>query len=111
LIVEDEPDVAQTVGDMLDGCGKIEIAGTALEAIQQVSTNPPDLAVVDVGLPDGDGVALAKTIGIPVILMTARGSFDSIHDCPNVKFVLFKPISATTLIKTVREVLPSVVVS
>src|SRR5919197_1094797 len=52
-------------------------AGTAREALAQVGGRNPDLVLLDLGLPDGDGLDVAKQIrGVgptPIIVLSARG--------------------------------------
>lgn len=78
LIVEDEPEVAEFVQRVLrDATWAADIVGTAAAARQQLAGVAYDLAVVDVGLPDGDGFALCRSLReagnhTPILLLTAR---------------------------------------
>jgi DNA-binding NarL/FixJ family response regulator len=78
FLVEDHPvtreGFAQLINyqDDLQICGE---AGTAAEARQGIPVAKPDLAVVDVSLPDGDGVELvrelrAKLPGLPILVLS-----------------------------------------
>ena len=79
LLVDDEPELLKMVQMILqaDGYTRIETAGTFQEALKKCRAWRPDLAVLDVMLPDGDGFALMQKIrsfaDIPVLFLTARG--------------------------------------
>jgi DNA-binding response OmpR family regulator len=80
LIVEDDPDIAQLVARYLDKAGfTAEIATSGRDALQLVSTRPPDLLVLDLMLPQVDGLEVcrmlragATTSALPIIMLTAR---------------------------------------
>lgn len=79
LLVDDEQQLLKVVETILvkDGFRNIFCASTAAEALAVMVRNKPDIAVLDVMLPDGDGLSLLKEIknhrDIPVIFLTARG--------------------------------------
>jgi cobalt-zinc-cadmium efflux system membrane fusion protein len=77
LLVDDDEVLSQVLRRVLtrDGYNVVE-AGNVEQALQQAREHPPSLALVDLRLPDGDGVDLArqleKQVGrFPLILMTA----------------------------------------
>jgi two-component system, OmpR family, KDP operon response regulator KdpE len=78
LLVEDEPQMVRFLRTTLraHGCQVVE-AGTAREALAQASGRNPDLILLDLGLPDGDGLEVAKQIRrsarTPIIVLSARG--------------------------------------
>ena len=77
LLVEDDHVVRGALLRSLSDLGHtVHATGTALEALRRVATNPPDLIVLDLGLPDLDGAdALRMLRGItdtPIIVATAR---------------------------------------
>nr|WP_320132623.1 response regulator transcription factor [uncultured Holophaga sp.] len=76
LLVEDEPAQRQLLAAYLGRAdyGVLE-AGSMAEAQAQLAVGRPDLAVVDLNLPDGDGLELALGLsqgGLPVIVVSAR---------------------------------------
>lgn len=78
LLVDDEPELLTLVGVILkeDGFENIMTASTVSEGIDAAKTQKPDLAILDVMLPDGDGFSLMQQIrafsDMPVIFLTAR---------------------------------------
>ena len=81
LLVDDEPAILQMCQSILkeNGFGNIITANTALNALERMSAKP-DMAVLDVMLPDMAGFMLAKTIReqnlIPILFLTAKGEID-----------------------------------
>jgi two-component system response regulator RegX3 len=78
LIVEDEDSIAEPLATALEREGySTSIAGTAEAALEAVRTESPDLVLLDVMLPDGDGREILKEIRAssktPVIMVSARG--------------------------------------
>ena len=80
LIVEDDPDIANLVARYLDKAGfQTERAATGREALQAIAAKPPDLLILDLMLPQIDGLEIcrllradAATAGLPIIMLTAR---------------------------------------
>ncbi|HEX6872356.1 MAG TPA: response regulator transcription factor, partial [Micromonosporaceae bacterium] len=77
LLVEDDHVVRCAMLRSLTDLGHaVDTTGTALEALRRVAASPPDLIVLDLGLPDLDGAdALRMLRGIsdvPIIIATAR---------------------------------------
>ena len=63
LIVEDEKDIRELLRLCIEGGGfRVSAAGGAGEARRLLQAEPPDLALLDVNLPDGDGMDLCKEI-------------------------------------------------
>lgn len=80
VIVEDEPDIAGIIEMWLRGEGfETVVAGDGEQALEAVTQRRPDLVVLDLMLPDLDGIEVCKrlrsdhrTASIPVIMLTAR---------------------------------------
>ena len=78
LFVDDEPELRRLVIDILsdDGFSNIIDAGTVKTGLILARQEKPDLAILDVMLPDGDGFSLMKKLraftNIPVIFLTAK---------------------------------------
>jgi two-component system response regulator RegX3 len=78
LIVEDELSIAEPLASALEREGySTAIAGTAGDALEAVRSKAPDLVLLDVMLPDGDGREVLREIrstsATPVIMVSARG--------------------------------------
>lgn len=78
LLVDDEPELRKLVIDILSDDGFLNIidAGTVQIGLSLVRQKKPDLAILDVMLPDGDGFSLMKKLrtftNIPIIFLTAK---------------------------------------
>jgi DNA-binding response OmpR family regulator len=77
LVVDDEPKISQLVGDYLERAGYVvEVARDGKTALSRARTEKPDLIVLDLGLPQMDGLdftrELRKTSNVPIIMLTAR---------------------------------------
>ena len=77
LIVEDDPYVRSAmVAELTRRTHAVRTAGTALDGIREVSHHPPEVIVLDLGLPDLDGGQVLKMIraitAAPVLVATAR---------------------------------------
>jgi diguanylate cyclase (GGDEF)-like protein len=85
LVVEDSPSQAERLAEVLAGEGfHVQIAGDAAGAIRCVRTAPPDLVLLDMILPDMNGLEVLRIIKsrsedefIPVILLSAKSDLDS----------------------------------
>ena len=78
LVVEDEVAISEPLAESLDREGfDAEVAGTLDAAREAYLRQAPDLILLDVMLPDGDGRDLAREIrresDVPIIMLTARG--------------------------------------
>ncbi|MEV0582190.1 response regulator transcription factor [Nonomuraea sp. NPDC050310] len=77
LVVEDDELVRAAMIHELDRRGHaVRSAGCALDALREISRRPPDLVVLDLGLPDLDGSEALRMVrgvsDVPVIVATAR---------------------------------------
>jgi len=79
LIVDDEPNILATLAPLLRGRGyEVLTAMNGHTAIEAVDRDKPDLIVLDLGLPDTDGVDLCRRIraslNVPIVVLSARGA-------------------------------------
>jgi two-component system KDP operon response regulator KdpE len=79
LVVDDEPNIIGTVAPLLRSKGyDVLTAMTGRAAIEAQTRDTPDLVVLDLGLPDMDGVdvcvAIRQSSGIPILVLSARGA-------------------------------------
>jgi len=79
LIVEDEKEIRRFVRTALEGEGlRVFESDTLLRGLIEAGTRKPDLIILDLGLPDGDGLDYIRDLrhwsSIPVIVLSARTS-------------------------------------
>ena len=79
LVVDDEPNIIATVAPLLRSKGyDVLTAMTGRAALEAQERDTPDLVVLDLGLPDIDGVdvcvAIRQSSGIPILVLSARGA-------------------------------------
>ena len=85
LLVDDEPALQRAVGPLLRSRGyDVEIAGTAREALDLFAARPPELIVLDLGLPDLEGTEVCRRIraqsAVPIVVLSARsGEADKVN--------------------------------
>jgi len=77
LLIEDERQIRRFVRSALESEGwTVHESDTMKQGLVEAGTRKPDLMVVDLGLPDGDGVDLIRDLrtwsGVPVIVLSAR---------------------------------------
>ena len=80
LVVEDDRDIAELIGRYLEKAGfSVEILAAGRDALVSIGKRPPDLMVLDLMLPQVDGLEVCravrsneKTAAIPIIMLTAR---------------------------------------
>jgi DNA-binding response OmpR family regulator len=80
LVVEDERDIRDLLRRYLERSGHAVLTtGTGAEALRLLVEGAPDLVLLDLGLPDIDGMEVldsARAIGVPVIALTARSAVE-----------------------------------
>ena len=112
LLVEDESSIADPFAKLLrrEGFDAI-VARTAAEALDRARDVEPDLVLLDLALPDGDGRDVCRTLratsNVPVIMVTARGTeTDRIVGLEiGADDYVVKPFSAAEVIARIRAVL------
>ena len=112
LIVEDDEDVRAMFRVSLTLAGyEVQEAADGLEALRQIDHSPPDLVVLDLGLPFVGGDVVQQEIAthvftrdIPVVIVTGSGK-----DLSGLKVacVLRKPVTPAELVRTVESCLTS----
>lgn len=79
LVVEDQPEIRAILRMALSAAGyRVIEADTAARAIVEARSHKPDLAIVDLGLPDADGVSVIRDIRswsvMPLLVLSARSA-------------------------------------
>jgi two-component system, OmpR family, response regulator len=78
LVVDDEATIRDLLAGALRFAGfEVETAASGVEAVRAAASSRPDLILLDVMMPDGDGFEVARRLragpgGIPVVFLTAR---------------------------------------
>jgi two-component system KDP operon response regulator KdpE len=78
LVVDDEPQILRALRVVLRDAGfEVDPADTASDALDRAAVRPPDAAIVDLVLPDGDGVEVCRSLRewstMPIIVLSAVG--------------------------------------
>jgi DNA-binding response OmpR family regulator len=82
LLVEDDRSLAHALEIALHKQGySVNAVGTGKAALHTIDTNLPDLVILDLGLPDLDGLEVlkrfrSKQVDLPILLLTARSGID-----------------------------------
>ncbi len=115
LVVEDEPDIRRLIVHHLTQEGfRSRTAATGLEALQEVRARPPDLIVLDLMLPELDGLEVCRRLradsasaAVPIIMLTAKA--DEVERVVGLEVgaddYVVKPFSPKELVARVRAVL------
>ena len=114
LVVDDNPDVADTIGDVIDMLGHdVRVAKDGAEALEVARTFRPDLVLLDIGMPGMDGCEVARRLraqpggeAIVLVALTGWGQPQDVEMIMRAGFDqhLVKPAALATL----REVLAKV---
>ena len=113
LIIEDSPSLARTYQGFLKYAGyDADIAETAGEAEGKLAEAPPDLVLLDLQLPDGDGMDILQSLqaraeGTPVVVITANASLNTAIEAMRAGALDFlaKPFDKARLLVTVENAL------
>lgn len=113
LVVDDDPDIVVTLTDFLESEGyRVDSAGTGISAIDKVHHNRFNVVILDLGLPDRDGLSVLESIQqldphLPVVILTAfTNSERTIGSLFQGAFAyLTKPYNRAELRATIRRAL------
>ncbi len=114
LVVDDEADIRELVQEILTEEGySVGVAGTAAEARTACAGQPPDLVLLDIWMPDTDGITLLRewqqTFGaaLPVVMMSGHGTVETAVEATRLGALDYveKPLSLAKLLRTVRSAL------
>lgn len=111
LLVEDDPQISEQLQQLLCPAYQISMAGNALQALELLASQPVALVVLDIRLPDMDGLQLLQLLRrerqLPVIIVSACGAESDrisgfLHGADD---YLAKPFSGTELLLRIDAVL------
>ena len=109
LVVDDDPQTLRHVREGLSGTGySVMVTGDSVEALNLTRASRPDLAILDLVLPDGDGIELMQEMkavaDIPVIFLSAYGQDQVIAQAfeAGAADYVTKPFSSTELVARIR---------
>jgi DNA-binding response OmpR family regulator len=112
LLVEDDSMIRSALAKALVNAGHVVSAvGTAMDALREVAVRPPDVVVLDLGLPDVDGASALRMMrgdsDVPIIVATARTGENNIIRLLNAGAddYLTKPFSGEHLLARISAVL------
>jgi len=88
LVIDDDIIIQETLRDILVELGySVNIAGDGKSALSRLNQDKPDLIIMDIRLPDIDGVSLCREIRqvketskIPILVLTALSDVTTYHD-------------------------------
>lgn len=112
LIIDDDQFLTKSLARLMEGQGhEVGSANTIEDGWRSLSQSPPDLLILDLSLPDGDGITLCRRIRtqfkFPILMLTSRG--DSIDKVMGLEVgaddYLTKPFDAHELAARVKALL------
>src|SRR6478609_8566811 len=114
LVVDDENDIRELVREILSEEGyAVDTAGNATEARAACGRQVPDLVLLDIWMPDTDGISLLREwqqgqgLTMPVVMMSGHGTVETAVEATRLGAVDYaeKPISLAKLLRTVQRAL------
>ncbi|MBP0001132.1 MAG: response regulator [Cyanobacteria bacterium SID2] len=112
LAVDDSPVMRKTIQRILAGQYRVLLADNALDALSLIYHEPISLVLLDVSMPEIDGLEMCRTVrslpqfqALPIIMLTARDkAFDKIKgQLAGATEYLTKPFDANRLLEIVGE--------
>ncbi|MGH8282031.1 MAG: response regulator, partial [Gammaproteobacteria bacterium] len=112
LVVDDEADIRGMVQEILTEEGyEVRVAGNAAEARSARKKSEPDLVLLDIWMPDMDGISLLKewtredSLSFPVVMMSGHGTVETAIEATKLGALDFveKPLSLAKLLRTVEH--------
>ena len=116
LVVDDEADIRDLVQEILTEEGyTVDVAANAAEARAAGARQPPDLVLLDIWMPDTDGISLlrewqqSQALTAPVVMMSGHGTVETAVEATRLGAVDYveKPLSLAKLLRTVQSALES----
>jgi len=114
LIVDDEPDIRNLISEILADEGySVATAANGEEANQHIKMRQPNLVLLDIWMPDIDGISLMKSwnekqlVSAPIVMMSGHGTVETAVEATRLgaKDFVEKPLSLAKLLQTVSDTL------
>ena len=114
LIVDDEADIRETLREILGEEGyEVEVAANAKQAREARAREEPELVLLDIWMPDTDGITLLREwseshlLNFPVVMLSGHGTVETAVEATRLGAVDFveKPLSIAKLLRTVEKAL------
>lgn len=114
LVIDDEESILDTLSDVLEDEGyDVHLAANAERARQQYQTLQPDLILLDIWMPDTDGISLLREwqnerqLYGPVVMMSGHGTIETAVEATKLGAYDFmeKPLSTAKLLLTIERAL------
>lgn len=114
LVVDDEADIRGLLKEILSEEGyEVDVAADATQARSSRATQVPDLVLLDIWMPDTDGITLLREWSVtdgydcPVVMMSGHGTVETAVEATRLGAFDFveKPLSLTKLLRTVERAL------
>jgi two-component system, NtrC family, nitrogen regulation response regulator NtrX len=114
LVVDDEADIRGLLKEILSEEGyEVDIAADAMQARTSRAAQVPDLVLLDIWMPDTDGITLLREWSVtdgydcPVVMMSGHGTVETAVEATRLGAFDFveKPLSLTKLLRTVERAL------
>jgi two-component system, NtrC family, nitrogen regulation response regulator NtrX len=114
LVVDDEADIRGLLKEILSEEGyEVEVAADATQARSSRAAQVPDLVLLDIWMPDTDGITLLREWSVtdgydcPVVMMSGHGTVETAVEATRLGAYDFveKPLSLTKLLRTVERAL------
>jgi two-component system, NtrC family, nitrogen regulation response regulator NtrX len=114
LVVDDEADIRGLLKEILSEEGyEVEVAADAAQARSARAAQVPDLVLLDIWMPDTDGITLLREWSVtdgydcPVVMMSGHGTVETAVEATRLGAFDFveKPLSLTKLLRTVERAL------
>ena len=113
LLAEDSERLQELLSESLKQAGyMLDVVATAAELFSSVAATKYDLLIIDLGLPDGDGLSAIRDLratgmSVPILIITARGSIDDriVGLDSGADDYLIKPFNHAELLARIRALL------
>ena len=115
LVIDDDLNIQEILENVLSELGyKIDLASDGSQALKRINQDKPDLIIMDIRLPDIDGISLCRQIRqlketseMPILMLTALSDLTTYHDAKLFGAVdyIVKPFDLDLLREKIEKIL------